>query len=40
MASASTPSANKADKDLILVNMVQLNAMIKAHFSRRMVSVV
>ena len=38
MASASTPSANEPAKDLILVHTVQLNPMIKAHFSGRMVS--
>ena len=38
MASASTPSANKPAKDLILVHTVQLKPMIKAHFSGRMVS--
>ena len=37
MASASTPSAEPA-KDLILVHTVQLKPMIKAKFSRRMVS--
>ena len=37
MASASTPSANEPAKDLILVNTVQLKAMIKSHFSGRMV---
>ena len=36
MASASTPSAKA--KDLILVHIVQLKPMIKAHFSGRMVS--
>ena len=38
MASASTPSANDPAKDLILVHIVQLKPMIKAHFSGRMVS--
>ena len=38
MASASTPSANEPAKDLVLVHAVQLNPMIKAHFSGRMVS--
>ena len=38
MASASTPSANKPAKDLILVRTVQLKPMIKAQLSRRMVS--
>ena len=38
MASASTPSANKPAKDLILVHTVQLKPMIKAYISRRMVS--
>ena len=37
MASASTPSANKPAKDLMLVHIVQLKP-IKAHFSGRMVS--
>ena len=38
MESASTPSANKPAKDLILVHMVQLKPMIKAQISGRMVS--
>ena len=38
MASASIPSANEPAKDIILVHTVQLKPMIKAHFSRRMVS--
>ena len=38
MASASTPSANEADKDLILVHAVQLKSMIKAHFPGKIVS--
>ena len=38
MASASIPSANEPDKDLILVHTVQLKPMIKAHFSGRMAS--
>ena len=38
MALASTPSANEPAKDLILVNTVQLKAMIKSYFSGRMVS--
>ena len=38
MASASTPSANESAKDLILVHTVQLQPIIKAHFSGRMVS--
>ena len=38
MASASTPSANEHAKDLIVVHTVQLKQMIKAQFSRRMVS--
>ena len=38
MVSASTPSANEPAKDLIIVQTVQLKPMIKAHFSRRMVS--
>ena len=38
MASASTPSAKKPAKDLILLHTVQLKPMIKAHFSGRMVS--
>ena len=38
MASASKQSANESAKDLILVHTVQLNPMIKAHNSRRMVS--
>ena len=38
MASASTPSANEPAKDLILVNTVELKAMIKSHFLGRMVS--
>ena len=37
MASANTPSANEPAKDLMLVHTVQLKAMIKAHFSGRMV---
>ena len=38
MASASTPSANEPDKDLILVHTVRLKPMIKARISGRMVS--
>ena len=38
MASASTPSANEPAKYLILVHTVQLNPMIKAQISVRMVS--
>ena len=38
MASGSTPSANKQDKDLILVHAVQLTPMIKAQISGRMIS--
>ena len=38
MASASTPSANEAAKDLILVHKVQLKSMTKAQISGRMVS--
>ena len=38
MASVGTPSANEPAKDLILVHIVQLKPMIKAHFSGRMVS--
>ena len=38
MASASTPSANKPAKDIILVHTVQLKPMIKPYFSGRMVS--
>ena len=37
MASASTPSANEPDKDVILVHAVQLKPMIKAQISGRMV---
>ena len=37
MASASTPSANKQAKDLILVYTVQLKPMIKPQISGRMV---
>ena len=35
MASARTPSANEQDKDVILVNSVQLKPMIKAQISGR-----
>ena len=38
MASASTPSANDPAKDLILIHTVQLQPMIKAQISGRMVS--
>ena len=38
MVSTSAQSANEPDKDLILVHTVQLNPMIKAHSSGRMVS--
>ena len=38
MVSASTPSANKPAKDLIIVHIVQLKPIIKAHLSGRMVS--
>ena len=38
MTSASTPSANKPAKDLILVHTVQLKPMIKAQISGKMVS--
>ena len=38
MASASTPSANEPAKDLILVHTVQLNSIIKAHISGKLVS--
>ena len=38
MASASTPSANEPEMDLILIHTVQLIPMIKTHFSGRMVS--
>ena len=38
MASASTPSANKPARDLILVRIVQLKPRIKAQISGRMVS--
>ena len=38
MASASTPSANERAKDVILVNTVQLKAMIKAQILGRMIS--
>ena len=38
MVSASIPSDNEPAKDLILVHIVQLKPMIKAHFSGRMVS--
>ena len=38
MTSASTPSANEAAKDLILVHTVQLKPIIKAQISGRMVS--
>ena len=37
MASASAPSANEPAKDLIIVHIVQLKPMIKAHSSGRMV---
>ena len=38
MVSASIPSANEPAKNLILVHIVQLKPMIKAHFSGRTVS--
>ena len=38
MASASTPSANEQTKDLILFHTVQLNPMIKAQISGKMIS--
>ena len=38
MASASTSSVNEPAKDIIIVHIVQLKPMIKAHFSGRMVS--
>ena len=38
MSSASTPSANEAAKDVILVHTVQLKPMTKAQISGRMVS--
>ena len=38
MASTSAPSANEPSKDLILVHTVQLNPMINAHSSGRMIS--
>ena len=38
MASVSTPSANEATKDVILLRTVQLKPMIKAQISERMVS--
>ena len=38
MASASAPSANETAKDFVLVYTVQLEPMIKAHSSGRMVS--
>ena len=37
MGSASTPSANESAKNLILVHTVQLQPMIKAQISGRMV---
>ena len=37
MASASTPSANKQAKDVVLIHTVQLKPMIKAQFSGRMI---
>ena len=38
MASASTPSANEQAKGLVLVQTVQLKAMIKAQIYGRMIS--
>ena len=38
MASASTPSANEQAKDIVLVHTVQLQPLIKAQISGRMVS--
>ena len=38
MTPASTPSANKPAKDLILVHTVQIKPMIKVQISGRMVS--
>ena len=38
MVSASTPSTNEQAKDLILVHTVQLNPIIKAQISGRMIS--
>ena len=38
MASASIPSANVQDKDVILVHIVQLKPMIKSQISGRMLS--
>ena len=38
MVSARIPSAYEPAKDLILVHIVQLKPMIKAHFSGRMIS--
>ena len=38
MASPNTPSASEPAKDLILVHIVQLKPMIKAHSSERLIS--
>ena len=38
MGSASTPSANEQEKDLIVVHTVQLKPIVKAQISGRMVS--
>ena len=38
MASASTPSVNEPTRDIIIVHIVQLKPMIKAHISGRMAS--
>ena len=38
MASATTASVNEPAKDLILVHIVQLRFIIKANFSKQMIS--